>query len=374
MKKVLFVATVASHIKSFHLPYLRLLKENGYKTYVAANWNIQNENKLEYVDEFIQLPIRRCPYSFHNLKAIKQLKKIIDQEQFDIIHCHTPMGSVVARLATKKTKKNGTRVIYTSHGFHFFKGAPLKNWLLYYPVEWYLAKYTDTIITINKEDYNRAKNKFSKRCKDIQYVSGIGIDPKKFDIKISDKEKNELRKSLGLKQDDFILSCIARLDKNKNQGLLIECMEQLVKEHDNIHLLLAGSDELNGYYQNIVKEKELSNNIHFLGNRNDIPKILKITDVVISTSKREGFGLNLVEALISEVPIIGTNNRGHREIIENGINGFIIENNIDELKEKINILYSDNKEYNKIKSNCYNSSKKFYIDNSLEITKNIYNI
>lgn len=374
MKKVLFVATVASHIRTFHLPYLKLLKDNGYKVYVAGNWNLDEDYKLGYCDEFIQIPIQRSPYSINNIKVVRELKKIINKEKFDIIHCHTPMGSVVTRLAAKKARKNGIRVIYTAHGFHFYKGAPLINWLLFYPVEWYLAKYTDTIITINKEDYERAKNKFSRRCKDIQYVPGVGIDITKFNIKISDDEKCKLRESFGLEKEDFVLTYVARLDKNKNQGLLINAMQNLVKKNKNIHLLLAGMDELNGYYQKITKEKGLEKNIHFLGKRNDIPQILKITDIVISVSKREGFGLNLVEALISEVPIIGTNNRGHREIIENGINGFIIENNVDELKEKINILYSDKEEYNRIKSNCYNSSKRFFINNSLKITKDIYKI
>lgn len=371
MKKVLFVATVTKHINTFHIPYLKWFKEQGYEVHVASKGN----EKIEYCDKHFDINFARFPLKFQNIMAYKELKKVIDERNYNIIHCHTPVGGVLTRLSARRArKKYGTRVIYTAHGFHFFTGAPLKNWLLFYPVEWYLAKYTDTLITINKEDYERAKNKFSGRCKDIQYVPGVGIDTTKFNIKISDDERHELRESLGLNDEDFVLTCVARLDKNKNQGLLINVMQEIVKKNKDIHLLLAGRDELNGYYQNIVKEKELSNNIHFLGNRNDIPKILRITDIVISVSKREGFGLNLVEALISEVPIIGTNNRGHREIIENGINGFIIENNIDELKEKINILYSDNKEYNKIKSNCYNSSKKFYIDNSLEITKNIYNI
>ena len=159
MKKVLFVATVASHIKSFHLPYLKLLKENGYEVYVAADWNIKDKDKLQYVDNFIQIPIQRSPYSTKNILAIKQLKRILNKEKFDIIHCHTPMGGVVTRLAAKHARKNGTRVIYTAHGFHFYKGAPIKNWVLFYTIEWYLAKYTDTLITINREDYERAKNR-----------------------------------------------------------------------------------------------------------------------------------------------------------------------------------------------------------------------
>lgn len=342
MKKVLFTATVDSHILHFHLPFLKLFKDNGYEVHVATNGN----EKIPYCDVKHVISFERSPLKLNNLIAIKQLRKVIQKENFDIIHCHTPMGSVVTRLAARKSrKKNHTRVIYTAHGFHFYKGAPKLNWLIFYPVEKWLAKYTDTLITINKEDYELACKKFSKRCKDIQYVPGVGIDEQKFNFKMSKKEKQELRQSLGLKDDDFVLIYPARLDKNKNQIFLINVMEKLVKQHDNIHLLLPGVDELNGYYQNITKEKKLDNNIHFLGYRKDIPKLLKISDVGVSSSLREGLGLNLIEASYIGLPIFATHNRGHNEIIKSGINGDFISC-YDDLTSKILDLKNRKQKYN----------------------------
>lgn len=311
MKKVLFVATVTGHINVFHLPYLKLFKEKNWKTYVATG---DKRSVQDYCDSKIVIPISRNPFKFHNIEAIRQLSKIIEQEHFDIIHCHTPMGSVVTRLAAKKARKNGTRVIYTAHGFHFYTGAPLINWLLFYPVEWYLAKYTDTLITINHEDYNRAKKKFSKRCHDIQYIPGVGIDPKKFDFKMTKEEKHELRASLGLKDDDFVMIYPARLDKNKNQGFLIKCMPELIKNNPKIHLLLPGQDELNGKYQNLAKKLSVESNVHFLGQRNDVPKLLKISDLAVSSSKREGLPINILEALLSELLVVTNNARGVTDI------------------------------------------------------------
>ena len=338
-KKVLFVATVASHIKSFHIPYLKLFKENDYKTYVAANWNLGDSEELQCCDKFLQIPIQRSPYSIKNILAIKKLKKILETEKFDIIHCHTPMGAVVARMAAKKArKKYGTRVIYTAHGFHFYKGAPIKNWLLFYPVEWYLAKFTDTIITINKEDYELATIRFKNRCKDIQYIPGVGIDTKRFDIRMSEKEKSELKKSIGLKENDYVLTCVARLDRNKNQGFLIETMEELVKKNSNIHLLLVGPDELNGYYQNLTDEKELNNNIHFLGRREDIPELLQVTDIVVSASKREGLPVNVMEALSSGKPVVALECRGMRDLVKDGMNGYV--NNKNEFSTSILKIYN----------------------------------
>lgn len=337
-KKVLFVATIARHILKFHTPYLKLFKDNGYETFVAAKNDLTEGQKIDNCDNFIEIPIERSPTSLKNIGAIKELKKIIDKEQFEIIHCHTPMGSVVARLAARKVrKKYGTRVIYTAHGFHFYKGAPLKNWLLFYPVEWFLAKYTDTLITINKEDYELAKKKFSKRCKDIQYVPGVGIDTEKFNIELSEEEKEKLKESVGLKKDDFVLTCVARLDKNKNQGFLIETMQELVKEHSNIHLLLVGRDELNGTYQKLTKKLNLENNVHFLGNRDDVPQLLKITDIVVSASKREGLPVNVMEALAAGVPVVALKCRGMADLIKDKKGGFISQN-ADDFIKKITFL------------------------------------
>jgi len=159
MKKVLFTATVDSHIMQFHLPFLKLFKEKGYEVHVATSGN----EKIPYCDVKHVVTFERNPIKINNLKAIKQLKKICEEEKFDIIHTHTPMGSVITRLAARESrKKYKTRVIYTAHGFHFFNGAPLLNWIIYYPVEKWCAKYTDTLILINHEDYNLAKEKFSK--------------------------------------------------------------------------------------------------------------------------------------------------------------------------------------------------------------------
>ena len=366
MKKILYVATVDVHIKTFHLPYLKMLKENGYEVHVATN----GDEQFPYCDVKHQICIERSPFKVNNLKAIKQLKKIIDKEKFDIIHCHTPMGSVVTRLAAREARKNGTRVIYTAHGFHFYKGAPLINWMLFYPVEWYLAKYTDTLITINQEDFQRAKKRFGKRCNDIQYVPGVGIDTKKFDFEMSEKEKIKLRETLGLKKDDFVLTCVARLDKNKNQGFLINCVQELANEHKNLHLLLAGNDELNGVYHEMVKRLKLEKKIHFLGNRNDVPQLLKISDVVVSASQREGLPVNIIEAICTGTPVVALECRGMNDLIDEGKNGYLIQNfDENDFKEKICKIY---REENVLEKQTKNSIFQFELSYTLRKIRNIY--
>jgi glycosyltransferase involved in cell wall biosynthesis len=307
-KKVLFTATVDSHIKNFHLPYLKYFKDNDYEVHVATN----GKDKIPNCDKKHTVSFERSPFRLNNINARKQLKNIIDKEGYEIIHTHTPMGSVITRLAALKARKiYKTRVIYTAHGFHFYKGAPLQNWLLYYPVEKFLARYTDTLITINKEDYKRAKKKFNTS---VKYVPGVGVDEKKFNFKMTKNEKSELRKSIGLKDSDYVLIYVAELNKNKNQTMLIDAMSEIIKEKKDVHLLLVGIDSYKGKHKKHVAKLGLESNVHFLGFRNDVPRLLKVSDLAVSTSLREGLPLNLVEAHFSELPAIATGCRGNRDV------------------------------------------------------------
>ena len=320
-KKIIYVATVDSHIELFHLPYLKMLKEKGFEVHVATN----TDKPIQYCDKKIQIPIEKNPFKLSNLRAIKQLQKIIEAERYNIIHCHTPMGSVVARLAAKKARKNGTRVIYTAHGFHFYKGAPLHYWLMFYPAEKYLAKYTDTLILINQEDYDRAKRKFGKRCHDIQYIPGIGVDPERFKHRLTQAEKSSLRKSLGLKDDDFVLIFPAELSRRKNQTWLIKTLKPLFVKNKNLHLLLPGKDSLNGECHNLVKKLDLQLQVHLLGFRNDIPELLQISNVLVSSSRQEGLPVNILEGLFLNLLVVAIRCRGVEDSLKNDAGAFLIE-------------------------------------------------
>ncbi|MBR2289909.1 MAG: glycosyltransferase family 4 protein [Clostridia bacterium] len=370
MKKVLFTATVDSHILHFHIPFLKLFKENGYEVHVATNGN----EEIPYCDVKHTVSFERSPLKINNLKAIKQLKEIIDSEKFDIIHCHTPMGSVVTRLAALKARKNGTRVIYTAHGFHFFKGAPLKNWLIFYPVEKYLSKYTDTLITINQEDYELAKNKFTK-CKDIQYVPGVGIDPKKFDFEFSDEDKKALRGSLGLKEEDFVMIYPAEISNRKRQMWLIDSVKELLQKNSDLHLLLPGKDSLNGKCQELTNQLRLDNQIHILGYRKDIPQLLKISNLAVSTANQEGLPVNLMEAMYVGLPIVASNCRGNRDLITNENNGFLVElEDSEEFTKDILLLRNDKELSSKFDANNQTLINSFLLDGVMKEMKKIYNL
>lgn len=329
MKKVLFTATVDSHIRQFHLPFLQWFKKQGFEVHVATN----GDEKIQYCDKKFFVPFERNPIKLNNIKAIKELKTIIEKEKYDLIHCHTPMGSVVTRLAAiKSRKKNGTKVIYTAHGFHFFKGAPVLNWLVYYPVEKWLSKYTDCLVTINQEDYELATKKF--KTKQIEFINGVGVNPDRFQKELPKEEKEQLLNSLGLSNEDFIIIYPAELSKRKNQGMLLRTVQSLKNEgYDNIKVLLPGIDSLNGKYQKMAKDLDIDKQILFLGYREDIPKLMKLSTIAVSTSIQEGLPVNIIEAKMSGLPVIATNCRGNRDLVDDD---FIVKiNDEKELEDKI---------------------------------------
>lgn len=316
--KILFVATVDLHIIAFHIPYLQFFKEKGWEVHVASSGSLE----IPFCDNKFNIPFSRFPYSKANLNAYKSLKCIINEANYQIIHCHTPVGGALTRFAAKKARKNGTKVIYTAHGFHFFKGAPLQNWFLYYPIEHWLAKHTDCLITINDEDYDRAKRKF--KVKRVEKVNGVGIDLNKFRPQTKGI-KLELRKEYNYTNDDFIMIFVGELNTNKNQKQLINSMDLLKEELPNLKLLLVGDGPLRESYEALIKELRLENIVKLLGYRKDIPNLMALADLALSSSRREGLPVNVMEAMAAGLPLIVTDVRGNRDLVRDGENGYVVE-------------------------------------------------
>ncbi|MEG0285080.1 MAG: glycosyltransferase family 4 protein [Vagococcus sp.] len=378
MRKVLFVATVVKgHIDVFHIPFLKMFKENGWETTVIAKNNYENPEDciIPFCDNFIDMPFERNPFNYSNVKCYCELKKIINNSEFDIIHCHTPVGSVVTRLsALKKRRTSNMKVIYTAHGFHFFKGAPFLNWIVYYPVEKLLSKFTDILITINEEDYSIAKKKFY--TKQIELVPGIGVDLEKFNNNLVKKDnRNQELSLIGKKNDKFTLSCIGELNKNKNQEFLLKTVAYLVKKEIDVCLFLIGEGPEREYLEKICFDLNISKNVFFLGYRNDIPLLLGMTDVAMSVSKREGLPVNVIEAMASGLPIVASNCRGNNDLVIDNVNGYVIESySEEEYGDKLIQLLSNKEMYNEFSRNSKKLSQKYSIQSINTKMKRIYNI
>ena len=340
-KKVLFVATVVkTHMMQFHIPYLKMFQDMGWETAVASRNDYENPDdcKIPYCDHYYDIPFERMPWKPGNLKAYRMLKKIIDEGNYDIIHCHTPVGAMLARLAAMDARKKGTKVIYTAHGFHFFKGAPLINWLAFYPAEWLLAPITDVLITINKEDEAFARRKL--HAKRLEYVPGVGIQTEKFRRPLDTTEK---RRSLGFSEKDFLILTVAEMTPNKNHITVLKALEALKRreELDRIHYLICGRGEMWASLEQSAGEMGISGHVHFLGYRTDAPELYRCSDLFAFISFREGLSVALMEAMSSGMCILCTKIRGNVDLIEEGVSGLFTENSPEAVAENILKLYSD---------------------------------
>lgn len=319
MKKVLFTATVDSHILHFHMPHIQWFKEQGYEVHVASN----GATRLPGVDQKFNVPFERQPLKMNSWEAYKVLKVLLDNNQYDIVHCHTPMGAVLTRFAAKNLRKEGTKVLYTAHGFHFFKGAPLQNWIIYYPIEKLLASFTDCLITMNGEDFQAAQDRKFKAT-EIKFVHGVGVDLERFQPP-TEKQKQVLRQEYGFQQDDFVMIYVAELSPRKNQMMLIEVMKNLKEEFPQVKLLLVGKGDLHDQYQNEIHQSGLSEHIHLLGYRRDVDKLMRLSDIAVSSSRQEGLPVNVMEAMATGLPLVVTACRGNRDLVMQNINGYVTE-------------------------------------------------
>lgn len=367
--KVLLTATVQSHICQFHKPLVGVLHAHGCEVHVAARDNLAEKNglKLDFVEKVFNVPFSRSPKSKDNLSAYKALKKIIDTGDYDVIHCNTPMGGIVTRLAVRKARKMGAKVYYTAHGFHFYKGAPKKNWIVFYPIEKFFSRMTDKLITITNEDYQLAKQKF--HCQ-VERIHGVGVDENRYHP-VSGEEQLAIRKQFGFSDSQKIILCVGELLPNKNQQMAIRAMKGIVKEYPDAQLLLAGNGPEKENLENLIRDLELQKNVKMLGYVTNLQEYQKIADVSVSCSKREGLPLNIVEAMLSGTPVVATKNRGHRELVQDRKTGFLVNvDDYDELSMKICELLNNRKCYIDVKDKAKSYAQAYtFVNVKQELTK-----
>ncbi|GGH81697.1 glycosyltransferase EpsD [Pullulanibacillus pueri] len=318
IKRVLFCATVDIHFSKFHLPYFKWFKENGWEVHVAA----AGELKLPFVDKRFIIPIERSPISLKNIMAYWQLKEMIQHNDYALIHCHTPMGGALTRLAARGVRQKGVKVIYTAHGFHFYKGAPILNWILYYPMERWLAHYTDCLITINQEDKSLA-DQHGFKAGATEHVHGVGVDTRRF-YSIDERSKQNLRISYGYGADEILLFYAAEFNENKNQRLMIDALALIKEDAPQVKLLLAGDGPLLATCKKYAKTCGVADRVKFLGYQDQVEEYLQMSDIVLASSIREGLPVNVMEGMACGLPVLASRNRGHNELIVNGVNGYIV--------------------------------------------------
>ncbi len=316
--KVAFIATVYRHLEAFHLPFINLLQKKGCEVHAYAAPDHGKEGVRQQNVICHDIPFQRSPFHLGNVKAFKRLYQSFKEEQFDLIHVHTPVAGILGRLAAKMV--GIPCVIYTAHGFHFFQGAPLLNWVLYYPAERLVARWTDYLITINDEDFKRAQ-RFPVRKK-VMYVPGVGVDTNEFYFSNKEEVRRQKREELGISDNDFVILSVAELNENKNIAQLIDAMSYMKQKL--VKCLVVGDGNSREKLEKKANELGLAETVYFLGFRRDVPELMAFSDVVTLLSKREGLPRALIEGLAAGKPIVTTNVRGNRDLVENGVNGYVV--------------------------------------------------
>lgn len=368
-KKILFVATVVrTHIMHFHVPYLTMMHEQGWHTAVAGrnDYTDPNELAIPSCDDYYDVPFERNPFKLGNIKAYRMLKKIIDEGNYDIIHCHTPVGGILTRIAARSAREKGTKIFYTAHGFHFFKGAPLINWLFYFPAEWICAFMTDVLLTINKEDYAFAQKHM--HAGKVMYVPGVGVDFKRFGI--SSERRAQIRKELNIGDDDFMLLSVAELTRNKNHSMILDALAILDNPH--IRFVSAGRGECMDALQKKMKRLGLEERVSFLGYRTDANELYGAADAFIFPSFREGLSLALMEAMTSGLPAIVGAIRGNTDLIMDGVEGIHAPLTPEGLADGISRLYKDPELCSELGKAAQKKVTAFGLEPVLERVEKIY--
>lgn len=377
-KKVLIVASVVSFIEWFNKENVEYLKNDlKCEVHIACNFDYMEDTNVERTKKYINkitdegvilhnILFARSPFGKGNKQAYKQLKKLINEEHFDLVHCHTPTVSIMTRLAAKKARKQGTVVMYTCHGFHFHKAAPLKNWILYYPVEKMLSRNCDYIVTINREDFSRAR-KF--HCKNVRYIPGVGVDLTKIkNIKI---DKSEKRKSIGIPSDKILILSVGEMIERKNHEVIIRALGKL--KDPNIYYAIAGKGPLKEYLENLAKKMCIEDRVLFLGFRTDIYELYHIADISAFPSKIEGLGLAGIEAMAAGIPIVSSNVHGILDYVVDGETGYAVApNDVEGFANAIKKL-ADNSELRvAMKDKCIKAVEPFDLKNALKAMWDIY--
>ena len=378
MKKVLIVASVVSFIEWFNKENVEFLKNDmGCDVHIACNFDYMNDTDVERTKKYIErlealgivmhnIAFARSPFSKDNVNAYKLLKAVIESERFDLIHCHTPTVSMMTRLAAKGVRKNGTVVMYTCHGFHFHNASSKKNWLVYYPVERFLSRYCDYIVTINKEDFNRAKT-FS--CKNVRYIPSVGVDINK--IKNTSVDKKQKKAEIGIPEDKLLVLSVGEMIDRKNHEVIVRALGKL--NDPNIYYVIAGKGPLKEHLEALSEELQIADRVKFLGFRTDVHELYYAADISAFPSKIEGLGLAGIEAMAAGVPLISSNVHGILDYVIDGKTGYAVPPcDVDGFAEAIKKLADDPALRESMREDCLAAVAPFEINNALNVMWDIY--
>lgn len=367
--EILFITNIANKVGNFSKAGIAAAHSLGYGFHIAANWSSsageQQQEEQRHGIRIHHIELSRSPFSMSNISAYRQLEAIIKSARIDCIHCNTPVGGVLGRLAGRKCGIQ--KVLYQAHGFHFYKGAPLKNWLLYYPIEKWLARYTDALITINREDHTLAQRRLHLRKGGrVYYVPGVGIDLEKFHQTTGDRPAK--RRELGIPEDAVLLLSVGELNKNKNHETIIRAIAEL-----DVHYVIAGAGGLERHLQELIDTLGLGNRVKLLGYRTDVKALYDASDIFVFPSFREGLSMSIMEAMACGLPCVASAIRGNTDLLEHSGGAFLCRpDDASSFRENIRRLAADSELRGKMGQSNLATVQRFSMETVIDEIQKIY--
>lgn len=372
-KKALVVAALSGFFM-FLEDDIRILQEHGYEVMCAANMRDPvTEDSMRIFNQlgvkFVQIDFssnKVC--TWNNVRAYAQIRHLLRNERFSVIHCHTPFPGVIVRIAaTKYRRMDKCKVLYTTHGFYFHKGSTKKTWMVFYTVEKFMSAFSDAIITINNEDYANAKRMF---CHHVYKVNGMGLDYQRYqNVQI---DRTQYRMSLGISDNELMIVAIGELSKRKNHQVIVDAIKK--SKLPNVCFAICGKAiEGSGTYDELLAKAKRENvKLLFLGHRHDIPQICNCADIGVIPSTREGLGMSGLELLASGVPLLASKVHGINDYAIEGITAYTAEPFDSDKFAKGLIALSDKRVREKMKTACKEMAKTFDVGISCAQKKKIY--
>jgi len=372
--KVLIVTALAGFVKSFLMQDVATLQSMGYEVHCAANANHAGaEGVVDFLQErnvvFHQVDFSSSRIGLHESSiALRQMGELASAEDFEFVHCHTPIAGAICRVAFRKLQRRGlVRVAYTTHGFYFHNGADWKAWFVFRTIEDLMSRWSDTMITINREDYGNA---LRMHCPDVRYIPGVGADIDKFrDVKVN---RVEYRQALGLCSDDFVVLAVGEISARKNQKVIVEALSR--HRIPNAVFVICGNCITGTDTKREIEELASKScvDIRFLGRRSDVAEICKCADVGVLPSIREGLGLAGIEMLAAGLPVVGSDVHGIPDYLIDGYNGFLCSpHDADAFEQRLACL-CDSDLRRQLGANGYKSVRQFSVDESARCMARIY--
>lgn len=359
--KVLFVSHLANFQK-FNNPYIRWLKDNGCRVDYAS----YDDEIVETADNFFRIDFRRNPINVHNIFALFQLIRLMLREKYDVIHCHSPVGALLTRMASVFVPR--TKIIYTAHGFHFYKGAPLKNILVYKTAEKLLARRTDVLVTINNEDYAAAQSFRLRKGGRLYQMDGVGVDTDA--VESEARHRSCVRKELKISDDEFVVFTVAELIKRKNYETALRAFAS--SEASNARYVICGSGTELLKLKKLCTDLGISERVVFLGYRRDVYRLLGAADIFLFTSHQEGMPISVIEAMAAGLPCVASDIRGNNQLIS-GENGIMCrDDDVKGFADGISLLYRDKSLRQKMGEAGKRISKQYDIHIAVERMGRIY--